>query len=105
MEKRERKPDTLKQKRTRHYVRIILGIYLIYTAYSIVKDLRTGVTADRPMLFYAAAALFFVMGAVIAVVSFRSAMKISAEELKREETDAADAVPSGEDSAKNQPES
>lgn len=85
MEQRQRKPDTLKQKRTRHYVRIILGIYLIYTAYSIVRDIRAGVTADRPMLFYGAAALFLAVGAVIAITSFRSAMKISAEELKQEE--------------------
>lgn len=97
MEKRERKQDTLKQKRTRHYVKIILGIYLIYTAYSMVKDLRAGVVADHPMLFYAVAVLFLVSGAVVAITSFRSAMKISAEELRQEETDAAETTLAEED--------
>lgn len=89
MESRENKPDTLKQKRTRHYVKIILGVYLIYTAYSMVRDLQAGVSADRPVLFYGAAVLFFAVGAVLTVTSFRAAMKISAEELKQ--TEAADA--------------
>lgn len=97
MQQRERKPDTLKQRRTRYYVRIILGIYLIYTAYSIVKDMHAGVEADRPMFFYAAAAFFLVVGAAIAVISFRSAMKISAEELKKEEAGAEETVLAEED--------
>lgn len=97
MEQRERKEDTLKQKRTRHYVRIMLGIYLIYTAYSMVRDLRADVAADRPMLFYVTAALFLVIGAAVAITSFRSAMKISAEELKKEETDTAETALTEED--------
>lgn len=97
MKQRERKEDTLKQKRTRYYVRIILGIYLIYTAYSIVRDLRADAAADRPMFFYAAAVLFSAIGAAIVVRSFRAAMKISAEELKKEETDAAETALTEED--------
>ena len=89
MESREKKPDTLKQKRTRHYVKIILGVYLIYTAYSMVRDLQAGVSADRPVLFYGAAVLFFAVGAVLAATACRAAMKISAEELKQ--TDTAEA--------------
>ncbi len=85
MAKKERKPDTLKQKKTRHYVKVLLGIYLIYTAYSIVRDLQSGVSADCPVLFYAAAVLFASVGAVLAVSSFRAAMRISAEELKQME--------------------
>lgn len=96
MESGERKQDTLKQRRTRHYVKIILGVYLIYTAYSMVRDLQAGVSADRPALFYGAAVLFFAVGAVLAVTSFRAAMKISAEELKRTETaDAEDGISAG----------
>lgn len=85
MAKKERKPDTLKQKKARHYVKIILGLYLVYTAYGIVKDMRAGVAADRPVLFYTAAAVFAVVGAALALTSFRAAMKISAEELKEGE--------------------
>jgi len=82
MAKREKKPDTLKQKKARHYVKIILGVYLVYTAYSIVKDMHAGVAADRPALFYAAAAVFLAVGGALAVTSFLAAMKISAEELQ-----------------------
>lgn len=85
MAKKERKPDTLKQKKARHYVKIILGVYLIYTAYCIVKDMRAGIAADRPVLFYTAAAVFAAVGAFLALTSFRAAMKISAEELKEQE--------------------
>ncbi len=85
MAKKERKPDTLKQKKARHYVKIILGVYLIYTAYNIVKDMRAGIEADNPALFFGAAALFLVVGAVLTITSFRAAMKISAEELKEKE--------------------
>lgn len=83
MFKKERKPDTLKQKKARHYVKIILGVYLIYTAYSLVKDMRLGVPADRPALFYGAAALFLIVGALLCITSFKAAMKISAEELEQ----------------------
>lgn len=88
MAKKEKKPDTLKQKRARHYVKIILGVYLIYTAYSMVKDMHMGISADRPALFYTFAAIFLVVGATLTVTSFRAAMKISAEELKQEEMSA-----------------
>ncbi len=88
MAKKEKKPDTLKQKRARHYVKIILGVYLIYTAYSMVKDMHMGISADRPALFYTFAAIFLAVGAALTITSFRAAMKISAEELKQEETGA-----------------
>ena len=83
MFKKERKPDTLKQKKARHYVKIILGVYLIYTAYSMVKDMHSGIPADRPELFYGSAALFLIVGAALCITSFRAAMKISAEELEQ----------------------
>lgn len=85
MAKRERKPDTLKQKKTRHYVKIILGVYLMYTAYNIVNDMRAGIEADNPVLFYVTAAIFLAVGAVLTITSFRAAMKISAQELKAQE--------------------
>ena len=91
---KERKPDTLKQKRTRQYVRILLGLYLLYTAYNMGRDLKTGVTADSPPMVLAVAVLFAVFGVVLCVTAFIKAMKISAEEIKEnekrfEETDDA----------------
>ena len=99
MFKKERKPDTLKQKKTRHYVKVLLGIYLIYTAYNMVNDMRLGIPADQPALVYGAAALFLIVGAVLCITSFRAAMKISAEELEQTEevTEDKDTDKTGEE--------
>ena len=91
---KERKPDTLKQKRTRQYVRILLGLYLLYTAYNMGRDLKIGIVADSPMMVLVVVALFAVFGVVLCVTAFIKAMKISAEEIKEnekvsEETDYA----------------
>lgn len=83
---KERKQDTLKQKRTRQYVRILLGLYLLYTAYNMGRDLKTGVEADSPMMVLVVAALFAVFGVVLCVTAFIKAMKISAEEIKENES-------------------
>ena len=77
----KRTEDSLKQKRTRQYIRVILGAYLIYLAYGIIRDLRMGVEADRAGLFWTVAILFGVGGCVLLMISFIRAMCIAGEEL------------------------
>lgn len=48
MFKKKRETDTLTQQRTRQYVKMMLGAYLIYTAYSMGRDLHQGIQADNP---------------------------------------------------------
>ena len=47
MFKKKRETDTLTQQRTRQYVKMMLGAYLIYTAYSMGRDLHQGIQADN----------------------------------------------------------
>lgn len=82
---REKKPDTLKQKRTRQYVRILLGMYLLYTSYNMGRDFKLGVVADNPVMVLVSAILFAVFGTALCVTAFLRAMKISAEELREKE--------------------
>ena len=77
MFKKKRETDTLTQQRTRQYVKMMLGAYLIYTAYSI--------QADNPALIIAIAAVFALFGLFLCVAGFAKAMKLSAEELKEKE--------------------
>ena len=55
MFKKKRETDTLTQQRTRQYVKMMLGAYLIYTAYSMGRDLHQGIQADNPALIIAGA--------------------------------------------------
>ena len=80
MFKKKRETDTLTQQRTRQYVKMMLGAYLIYTAYSMGRDLHQGIQADNPALIIAIAAVFALFGLFLCV-----AMKLSAEELKEKE--------------------
>lgn len=78
---KKREKDNLKQQRTRQYIRVILGAYLVYLAYGIIRDLRMGVQADRPLLFWIMAVLFGIGGSVLFVISFVRAMRVASEEL------------------------
>lgn len=62
MFKKKRETDTLTQQRTRQYVKMMLGAYLIYTAYSMGRDLHQGIQADNPALIIATAAVFALFG-------------------------------------------
>ena len=62
MFKKKRETDTLTQQRTRQYVKMMLGAYLIYTAYSMGRDLHQGIQADNPALIIAIAAVFALFG-------------------------------------------
>ena len=81
MFKKKRETDTLTQQRTRQYVKMMLGAYLIYTAYSMGRDLHQGIQADNPALIIAIAAVFALFGLFLCVAGFAKAMKLSAEEL------------------------
>lgn len=85
MFKKKRETDTLTQQRTRQYVKMMLGAYLIYTAYSMGRDLHQGIQADNPALIIAIAAVFALFGLFLCVAGFAKAMKLSAEELKEKE--------------------
>ena len=82
MFKKKRETDTLTQQRTRQYVKMMLGAYLIYTAYSMGRDLHQGIQADNPALIIVIAAVFALFGLFLCVAGFAKAMKLSAEELK-----------------------
>ena len=82
---KKRETDTLTQQRTRQYVKLILGAYLIYTAYSMGRDLKAGIQADNPTLIIAITAVFALFGLFLCVAGFAKAMKLSAEELKEKE--------------------
>lgn len=85
MFKKKRETDTLTQQRTRQYVKMMLGAYLIYTAYSMGRDLHQGIQADNPALIIVIAAVFALFGLFLCVAGFAKAMKLSAEELKEKE--------------------
>ena len=55
---------------------------MIYTAYSMGRDLHQGIQADNPALIIAIAAVFALFGLFLCVAGFAKAMKLSAEELK-----------------------
>ena len=82
---KKRETDTLTQQRTRQYVKLILGAYLIYTAYSMGRDLKAGIQADNPTLIIAITAVFALFGAFLCVTGFAKAVKLSAEEIKEKE--------------------
>ena len=85
MFKKKRETDTLTQQRTRQYVKMMLGAYLIYTAYSMGRDLHQGIQADNPALIIAIAAVFALFGLCLFVAVFAKAIKLSVEELKEKE--------------------
>ena len=57
---------------------------MIYTAYSMGRDLHQGIQADNPALIIVIAAVFALFGLFLCVAGFARAMKLSAEELKEE---------------------
>ena len=83
--KKKRETNTLTQQRTRQYVKLMLVAYLIYTAYSMGRDLKAGVQADNPTLIIAITALFALFGVFLCMMGFVKAMKLSAEEMKEKE--------------------
>lgn len=86
MSRKEKKPETLKQKRTRQYVRIMLGMYLLYTAYGLIREIQKGTGTGNKEFGIVMAALFVLGGAALCVNGFIKAMKISAQELKEQES-------------------
>ena len=86
MSRKEKKPETLKQKRTRQYVRIMLGMYLLYTAYGLIREIQKGTGTGNKEFGILMAALFVLDGAALCINGFIKAMKISAQELKEKES-------------------
>ena len=86
MSRKEKKPETLKQKRTRQYVRIMLGMYLLYTAYGLIREIQKGTGTGNKEFGILMAVLFVLGGAALCVNGFIKAMKISAQELKEQES-------------------
>lgn len=83
MFKKKRETDTLTQQRTRQYVKMMLGAYLIYTAYSMGRDLHQGIQADNPALIIAIAAVFALFGLFLCVAGFAKAHEAQRRRIKR----------------------
>ncbi|MGN0413483.1 MAG: hypothetical protein ACI4FV_10650 [Lachnospiraceae bacterium] len=79
---RKKGPLTPKQKKTYGYLRVIVGVYLVYTAYCMYQDLKAGIEADNPTLVIVMAVLFAIVGSIFAVTGFMKAFKVTEEELK-----------------------
>ena len=79
---RKKGPLTPRQKKTYGYLRVIVGVYLVYTAYCMYQDLKAGIEADNPTLVIIMAIIFAIVGLIFAVTGFVKAFKITGDELK-----------------------
>ncbi len=79
------KSTSLKQKKTYAYMRVIVGVYLCFTGYNMMKDLRAGIPCDNPTLVMIMAGVFGIGGLIIAITAFIRSFQITALQLNEED--------------------
>lgn len=72
-----------------YFIRIIVGAYLIYLGYKLIKDMATKPEeAENPVLFTLAGVGFIVIAAVLIILSVRGISRVQKEEALAAEEEA-----------------